>query len=269
METIFDHKTHFSYLKSRLTHRRGAKAQLAAYLRIQPAFLSQVLAEKYCLSLEQAEEANGYFDHATDEAHFFILLVSRDRAGTQGLHRHFDQQIQAVLKKRLSVVERLGRKVEISEEVKGIYYSSWLYAAAHVAATIPQLSTRRAMAECFDIPIEIMTKILDFLVEHQMLTKVDDSYRTNQNWVRLDRGSPHIVKHHTNWRQKAIQNFEVQTERDLHYSGVFSLDEKTALTIKDRTLEYLKQTVNTIDGVPEERLYVMGFDFFQLGKTPR
>ena len=269
MNDIFAHKSHFDYLKHKLDPRhsqRGVKAKLASHLRIQPAFLSQVLAEKFSLSLEQADLANQFFDHSKEEADFFLLLVSRDRAGTESLRKHFESQIQSTLKKRLLVIERLGRKTEITAEAKGIYYSSWLYAAIHVACTISELQTRQSIAKHFSIPIELAGKILDFLVEQSLLKKIDEKYTTTESWIRLDKESPHIIKHHTNWRQKAIQNFELQTNEDMHYSGVFSMDQKTALKIQDQFLHFIQQQLKMIETAKEEHLYVFSGDFFSLIK---
>lgn len=269
MTDLFAFKTHFDYLRHKLNPRnsqRGIKAKVAEFLRIQPAFLSQVLAEKFSLSLEQADLANQFFDHSKEEAEFFLLLVSCDRAGTESLKKHFESQIQLLLKKRLLVVERLGRKSEISDETKGVYYASWLYAATHVACTISALQTRQAIAKHFHIPVELAGKILDFLMEQNLLTKNAEKYSTTQSWIRLDKESPHIIKHHTNWRQKAIQNLELQTNEDLHYSGVFSMDRKTALKIQDQFLNFIQQQLKMIESAKEEELYVFNGDFFSLLK---
>jgi hypothetical protein len=168
MKTIFDCHSHFEYLKIRLNTKamgRGVKSRFSSFIKIQPAFLSQVLSQKFCLSLEQGDLANQFFDHSNDEARFFLLLISRDRAGSDSLKNHFQNEIESELKKRLSVVERLGKLTEVSDEAKGIYYSSWIYSAAHVACTISTCNTRREIARQLNLPIETVSEVLDFLVE--------------------------------------------------------------------------------------------------------
>jgi predicted transcriptional regulator len=269
MSAIFEHSSHFSYLSARLAQgraARGTKSRFASFLRIQPAFLSQVLAQKYSLSLEQADLANQFFDHSFEEAEFFLLLVSRDRAGTPSLRKHFDQQLKSALKKRLLVAERIGKRTEISHEAKGVYYSSWLYAAVHIACTIGSLRSRRTIAEELQLPLATVGRVLDFLEENGLVRKEEDAYLPTEAWVRIDKESPHLVKHHTNWRMRAVQNLEVATMRDLHFSGVYSLDLPTALKVKDHFLDYIKEQIKRIEGAKEEELFVMGVDFFQLTK---
>jgi hypothetical protein len=266
MSSVFDFLSHFDYLKARLDPRnseRGIKTRFAESLRILPAFLSQVLREKYSLTLEQADLANQFFGHNAEEAEFFLLLTSKDRAGTVSLRKIYERQIQNLLEKRKMVIERLGRKAEISDEGRGVYYSSWLYSAVHVACTIESLRNRKALSAYLGVPDEVLEKVLSFLEENSLLSKSFDSYLPTQNWVRLGKDSPHIVKHHTNWRIKAIQNLEQQTNDDLHYSGIYSIDEKTALQVKDEFLEYLKQQTQTFENAVEEDLYVLGLDFFK------
>ncbi len=269
MSQLFDYQTHFAYLNDRLGIKgapRGSKTKFSAYLRIQPAFLSQVLAQKHSLSLEQADLANQFFDHSSEESDFFLLLVGNDRAATASLKKHFETQIGNILKKRMRVMERLGRKAEISHETKGVYYSSWLYSAAHIGCTISRLRTRKALAQELKVPTEVLGKVLDFLEENNLLRREESAYVPTESWVRLDKESPHIIKHHTNWRLKAIENLEIQTDKDLHYSGVFSIDKKTALRLKDQFLDFLKAQLKEFEAAKEEELFVIGVDFFQLMK---
>ena len=268
--SVFDCKTHHEYLGRKLDPRyspRGSKQRLAAHLRVQPALLSQILSGKHALSLEQADQVSVFLDHNSEVAEFFLLLVSRDRAGSAGLKARYEKQMQQILRKRQELVERLGRKSEITPEAKGIYYSSWLYIAVHVACSIPRLNTRRALAAHFAHPADRIGKVLDFLVESHLLRAEGEQYFWTENWIRLDRGSPHIHQHHANWRQQAIQDLDREEEGDLHYSGVYSIDRKTALHIKEELLELIKRQQPLISAANEEDVFVLNADLFRLVKA--
>ena len=49
-----------------------------------------------------------FLGHATDEAHYFLLLIQHERAGTPSLRRYFSEQIEQVHLKRLVLKERVG-----------------------------------------------------------------------------------------------------------------------------------------------------------------
>lgn len=264
--SIFEYNEHFSYLRDRFkkTKSRGIKGQFAEKTQMQPAYLSQVLAKKYSLSLEQADLANSFFEHTIEESEFFLLLVGRDRSGTASLKKHFSKQIDQFRKKRLEVIERLGRKCQVSDGAQEIYYSSWLYSAVHVALTVSDLRRLIPLKNHLGINREKLLQVLQFLESQNLIYKKNDEYFSNQNWVRLESGSPQITKLHTNWRMKAIQSLDNERESDLHFSGVYSLDPKTATLIRESLLENISKQLNRIEGAPEKELYVMNFDFFNL-----
>lgn len=267
MSELFSVPDHFAYLQTKFRRSgeaRGIKGRFAQHVRIQPAFLSQVLARKYPLSLEQADLANSFFGHSLDESEYFILLVSRDRAGSTSLQKHFNQKLENLRGKRLDVVERLGKKAFVSGETQGIYYSSWMYGAVHVATTIPSLRKVGAIQDYLGIPREKILRILQFLETHGLLLRKGDEFFPTKTWLRLGRQSPHIDQFHTHWRQRAIQALTQTYDEDLHFSGVYSLDSKTATTIREALLECIEEQAKRIETAPEKDLFALNLDFYQL-----
>ncbi len=68
------------------------------------------------------------------------------------------------------------------------------------------------------------SEILQFLVRSGLVIEKNGAYlmRTRSTW--LGRESPHLVKHHTNWRIRAIEKSESLSEAELMYSRqVFAL----------------------------------------------
>src|ERR1035437_10098047 len=111
-KSIFDFSDYREYLLYRVgpkTQRLGIKSGIAKALNCQPTFISQVLASRSEFNLEQGERVSGYLGLTSDETRFFLLLIQRTRAGTQGLKRIIDEQIQEQLIKRLSLTQRLGQ----------------------------------------------------------------------------------------------------------------------------------------------------------------
>jgi Domain of unknown function (DUF4423) len=123
------------------------------------------------------------------------------------------------------------------------------------------------LAQYLQIPIEKIEVILEFLLKHHLIKKENDRFEVTQNWVRLDRLSPHIIKHHTNWRLQAIRNLENASETDLHYSGVYSIDASAASQIKNHFLDFIKSELKIVENAPEKDLYVLSTDLFSLCKN--
>lgn len=164
----------------------------------------------------------------------------------------------------MEITERLGKTTEISESTKGIYYSSWMYAAVHVALTIPHLRKINSLKEYLGITRSKILEVLHFLETHQLVIRQNDEFHPTQKWIRLDRKSPHVIKLHTNWKNKAILSLDEEKESDLHFSGIYSLDDKTAATIREALLDSISRQVKKIEQAPEKDLFVLNMDFFKL-----
>jgi len=85
---IYDFGDYKTYLHTKVgprTTRKGIRGALARTLRCQPTYVSQVLYGRAHFSLEQAELVSDFFGHTSDERHYLILLLQKDRAGTKRL----------------------------------------------------------------------------------------------------------------------------------------------------------------------------------------
>jgi uncharacterized protein (TIGR02147 family) len=266
-----DYRHYLTALAGSKGARTGVKLKIANAIRCQPAYISQVLSERAHLSLEQAEILSDYLGHSTDEKNFFILLVQKNRAGTATLVNFFQGKIDEVYQKRMTLVERIGKiKSALSPEQCSIYYSSWQYAAVHIAVTIAELRTLTELGTFFGISTSRVSNILDFLISCGLVKKTSGRYSATVSNIRIGKDSHVILKHHTNWRTQAIESLEREKIDDLHYSGVFSLSKKDSIRIKDLILKTLNDNLKLISASPvEEELYCYNIDFFSLRRNEK
>lgn len=239
---------------------------MARALKCQSTYISQVLYDRAHLSLEQAELLGDFLGHSREEAHYFLLLVQRDRAGTKRLEHYFTDQIEEILARRLVLTERLGSKNQLSKEDQSIYYSSWHYSAVHVALTVPELRNAKAISQFFRIPLKRIGDVLEFLCQSGLTKKTGSEYLVGDVQIRLGNSSHNIIKHHTNWRNQAVESLDREHPTDLHYSGVVSLSREDVVKIKNQILEFIKDTIGTIRKSKEETVYSYCIDFFDVQK---
>ena len=248
---------------------RGTRAQLAEAAQCQPTYISQVLNGKAHLSPEQAERLTRYLRLSQEEAQFFMLLCHKDRSGTTELKNFYISQIEERIAQRMNVVNRLGKDNVLDEAQHAIYYSSWQYAAIHVALTKPETRTRESLARYFNIPLERVDQILDFLVRCGLAQENKGVFQTGTAVLRLGKDSPHIFKHHSHWRQQAIESLERETTTDLHYSATLTLSKADVLKLKERMLDEIKNNIDIVRQSAEEEVYVYTVDFYSLRKDSK
>lgn len=260
-KSVFD----FSDYKRYLTHMlqgRGQRAQLAKHVACQTAYLSQVLNDEAHFSLEQAFATNEFLGHDRQEGEYFLLLVQRQRAGSPGLRAHFETQRQSILQRRSQIKNRVDSNDRVSAEHQSQYYSSWIYAAIHVAISIPELQNKAALAEYFALPQHLIIEALEFLTDAGLAEAEGDQLKVGKSHIHLADDSHHIQKHHTNWRLQGMTSLDRKLPTDLHYSVVLSLSKADAATIRERFMKLIQENLKLVQPSKEEVLYSTVLDFF-------
>lgn len=267
-KNIFDFEEYKPYLEAVIQAQplqgHGYRAKLADGIGCQRAFVSQVLQGNSHFNLEHADRVNQFLEHSEAEADFFLLLVQKARAGTPSLEKQFARQVRKVREARLVLKNRMAHETEFSSEDKQRYYSSWQYGAVRIAASVPELRTREAMAKRLRIPLARLDQILEFLVHCGFLRLEGDTYHDLANHMHLGNDSALIAKHHTNWRLRAMQSLDQDGANDLHYSTVMSISKEDANHFKKYCVEFLDSLQPKISRSKEETVCALGLDWYEL-----
>jgi uncharacterized protein (TIGR02147 family) len=224
-----------------------------------------VLNQHAHFSLEQAEEINALLGLSLEEGAHFLRLVQLARAGTPRLRTRLEAQLREAIEKRLLLRERVEIKKRLSPAEQIQYYSTWQYAAIHIALTIPRLQTPDAIARHFHLPREKVAAALEFLVSIGIAKREGERYLPGIDRIFLGSDSAMVAKHHTNWRMRAIEAFDRTEDQNLHLSTVVSISRADIDRIKEKLLSEIQKTRALIrESAPEEELYVYNVDFFRL-----
>lgn len=270
LKNLYQVSDYRNYLRQRLgksNERTGRKTQFANIIGCQASYLTQILNENANLSLEQAERANAYLEHNTKEAHLFLLLVQKERAGTKNLKAYFQRQIEQVKQENLEIKNRLGSAHELSTEQKSIYYSSWLFGFVHMALTIPSLQSVQEIAKASGLRPQKIKVALEQLEDMGIILKNGDTYQVTKMATRLHRESPEIIKHHSNLRQQAIESLEREEKDDLHYSAFVSLSQSDVQKIKEILLQSIQNALDVVRSSKSEKIFAVSVDFFDMDKS--
>lgn len=269
IKDIFDFRDYKAYLKHWMAQKpgkgRGLQTKIANRIGCQTGYVSQILNSSANFSLEQAEGINQFIGHSYEEGHFFLLLVELSRAGTNDLKRRFQIEIDKILNQRLILKDRVDIKKSLEPVNQAIYYSSWYYAAIHVAVSVPSLQSREALTQYFGLSGGVVNEALSFLTSVGLLEKKGDRYTQGVTRLFLGKDSPMIKKHHTNWRMRSIHALDMAIEKNLHFSTVVSLSKDDLLQIKEKLVKAIEDARSTIRESKEETICCFNLDFFELG----
>ncbi len=267
MNSIWDCTTYREYLISQMGGegtRSGKRKELAHQIGVHTTFVSQVLTGRAELSLEQGEAINHYLAHTEDESEFFLQLIMMERAGSAALKRRFKQKVDQLRQERLNIGRRVRAKGSISEKDRERFYSSHIYGAIHVLASIQRFRDAKALSAALHIPVSRARELIDFLVHIGLLSEADGKIKPLSNHVHLSNDSETVLKHHSNWRMHTLNRLRLREPQDLHYSACLSLSRDDAFKIKESLLESLKKNLKVVEASPEETAYVYNMDFYPL-----
>lgn len=267
-QIIFDFREYkpflISWIRSRPHKGHGSKAAMARAVGCQTAYISQVILGPAHLSAEQAEKLAQFFKFTEDETEYFLLLVQKDRAGTETLRIHCLRKIGKIQDHRAQLKSRIDPEVQLKSAAQVTYFSSWIYSAVHVLTTIPTFQTRERISSRLQLPLPVIDEVLKFLVASQLVKKDGGTLKPGMARLHLPHDSPLVGRHHINWRLQAIRDLEIRNDESLHYSSCVSISKKDAADIREQLLKMIERAKAQIKASPEEELYSLCLDFFEL-----
>ena len=266
--SIYEYKSYkqlvLDWIDKTPNHGRGQRKLIAEAIGCQNPFITHVLSGDYHFSPEQAESCARYMGLNDADTEFFILLVLKERSGTKALENLFGKQISLRCEQHSVLKKRLNIKETMTLEDQMIYYSSWHYAAIHIALMIPELQNVNNLARYFNIPLSRILSILQFLNDCNLIEKKGSSYKITKSVLHLENDSPILTQHHTHWRLRAIEAIQTPKQDNLHYSGVMSLSKDDYEWVRERLASMLEEVVERLIPSKDEKLATLAFDFFQV-----
>jgi len=270
MISIFDFSDYRAFIKGRFAEMPkkgyGQSYKLAVYLGVHTTLVSQVLKNLKTLTLEQASMVCEFLGLTEMESEFFLLLVQMDRAGNEPLRKILKRQMQEMKKKSLELSSRLQSEKQLTEEKRAVFYSDWAYSAVRQMTAIKGYQNLDAIAEYFDFSTKQAKLILDFLLSAGLCKEEKGKIVVGPSSTHLESSSPWVRVHHTNWRQKALQEMKKEEAAKLHYTAPMTLSKSDALKIREMIVQFLEQVDKVIEPSPSEEQHCLNIDWFKVGK---
>lgn len=268
MTSIFDHSDYrraFNFLvKSYTGESRGLQTRLAEFIGCQQAYVSRVLSGKAEFSQEQAYALTNFFNLDTLEQEYFLTLVCLNRAGSSDLKRYYEKRRSEILARKLEIKSRIKVDGNLSDERKTIYYSDWVYAAAHIAVAVERFATRSAIATRLGISEHRVKEVLEFLEDSDLIEKKTNHYLSKTAAIHLGNDPSLLKAHHTNWRLRAIASLSCHRPAALNYSSVISCGSNDSVRIREIMLKAIQEIRGVVRSSPNEQLYCYNLDFFEV-----
>lgn len=241
----------------------GEYKRLADFINVSSTMISQIFKGEKHLNLEMANEVCEFLNLDSRETEFFFLLVDYQRAGTYKLQQRLLQRIQAQRKHAQDLKNRMTSSTALTEEVKSVFYSSWLYAGVRNLCAVPGYSDASIISQHLGVPKNLIHKILEFLIENQLLKIENDRLLIGPARTHVPFESPHVNKHHLNWRMNGIQKMHLKRQEDFFSTFPMSLSHETAQVIREKLPAFLQEIDKLVIPSPSETVRCLNIDWFE------
>jgi uncharacterized protein (TIGR02147 family) len=242
----------------------GQLRKLSKYLGINSVVMSQVFRGDRDLTLEQALGVANFIGFSQPERDYFLLLVQKARAGTVQLKAVYENQIEELRKKSLDLKNRIQHQ-KLTDVDQATFYSHWYYSAIRLGVSIPRLNQSSSIAEYLDLPRPLVAKVLQFLLDHKLVTEKDGKFDMGPQVTHVGSDSPLVARHHNNWRIQGLRAIERQHDFDLFYSGPMAVSREFSTELKSKLIELIETSTKKAAKSNSETLQCLNIDWFQVG----
>ncbi|MBT4762796.1 MAG: TIGR02147 family protein [Bdellovibrionaceae bacterium] len=265
-KSVFEYNDYKTYIKNRFLEMpkkgRGQFRKLALHLDINSVIISQVLNGDREFNLEQGIEITDYFGFSDSEKEYFLLLIQFARAGSHRLKENFKNQIQRLKQKSYDIKNRIPKNKSLAIDVQAEFYSSWMYSGIRLLSDLPTIENEFQMSEYFNLDLKKTREILQFLLKYDLVTQGSKGYELGEQFVHIRKNSPLITKHHSNWRNLALNSMGNPKTTDLYFTSPMVLSRKTHHEVRQKILSLIESVMKDIKPSPSETLSCLNIDWF-------
>ncbi|MEK6773601.1 MAG: TIGR02147 family protein [Bdellovibrionota bacterium] len=264
---IFEFSDYRHYLNAWLKESKEKKlfnlTRLAKVAEVHPTFLSHILAGTKHLSLEQATLISDHIGHTKLEQDYFIIIINLDRAGNESLRKYWREKKSQLESQKNKLGERFDKHRQLTQDERAEFYSSWIYVAVWVSTSIDGKQSLSQIVERFKITRERAEDILIFLTKAGLCLEKGGFYSLNELHVHVPNESLFVVKHHMNWRMKAIQKMDTRTADELFFTSPMSIAKNDFDLIREKITKMVKEIVEVAKKSSAEEVVCLNIDFFK------
>jgi uncharacterized protein (TIGR02147 family) len=264
---LYEFSDYRIYLKTWLdwAKREGRSnlTKLAVVAQIHGTFLSHVLRGDKSLSLEQASLIAEHISLSRLEEDYFLILIHIDKAGNQRLKNYWLGKKKEIELEKNKLKSRLENHKELSSEDKAVFYSSWIYTAIWSATAIENGQSLQQLSDRFQLPRNKIEEVTSFLSQSGLCIEKKGVFHIGDVHFHIPNESPLVVKHHTNWRIKAMQKMDLRSHEELFFTAPMSISKKDFENIREKINRLIKEAVDIAKESAAEDVACLNIDFFK------
>lgn len=251
-----------AWIELRPKRGRGELKKISEILSIHTTMASHIFRGDKDLSMEQAcfmAEHLGLNELETD---YFLTLVQYERSGNYKLKQIVKKRINEILMKSEQAKNRIKVDKTLTEEDRAKFYSSWHYSAFRLLGSISKFQDKQTLLKHFNMPPKFAIEVLEFLLEKGLsVEKEDDNIKMGPSRTHIGIDSPHIWKHHQNWRLKALERHHKLEREEFMLTAPLTISKKDMIKVREKLLQFMEELGQVVEQTEAENLACLNIDW--------
>lgn len=241
----------------------GELSRMAKAIGIHQTLMSLILSGERDLSLEQGYDLAQYLGLTELETEYFSLLIQYQRAGNKRFKDSIHKKIEKLKNESLLIAKRNDREKTLSDHERTVIYSSWIYSAIRMYTSVDEKGvTLEDVQKKFQLTRQRTLEILNFLEGGGVVVQEKGLYLMGTQRTFLEQGSPHLLKHHSNWRIKSLHQADNLSDKELMFTSPVSLSKNDFDKLREELATFIKMFLKTVADSPAEDIACLNIDFF-------
>ena len=266
-KSIYEFQDYKLFLNHWVSHQpkkgHGEYRRIAEHLQVSTTMISQVFKGTKHLSLEMGAELCDYLNLSEEEGEFLLLILDFQKAGSYKLQQRLKKQIIKRQERAQKLETRLKKDMDLSEEDKAVFYSSWIYSGIRLLSDIAENNNSLDISKRLSLDKNLVEKVIDFLVEHKLCLRQGGKLKMGPTSTHLGTSSLLLSKHHQNWRLQGFNKMILNDDSNLFFSGPMVLSQDVADEIRRQLPEFIQQTLAKVHPSKSEVVRCLNIDWYE------
>jgi uncharacterized protein (TIGR02147 family) len=261
----FEFEDYRSFVQARIKAKpgrgHGEYRKMAEYLKVHTSLISQIFRGAKELNLEQATRLSEYLGLAELESEYFLGLVQLERAGSEALRTILRRQLRRLKEQAQQLSRRLPQDKRMSEEDKAIFYSNWYYSGVRILTSLTSCNSVETIAKRLGLPGQLVAGVVDFLVSRGLCVETKGKLEIGPSRIHLESSSPHVARHHTQWRLKTLERLPHLSEADLVFTAPLTVSSEDAAKIREKIMQLIEEVSKTVKDSEPTQFHCLNIDW--------
>jgi uncharacterized protein (TIGR02147 family) len=258
-----DYKAFFKkWLRSQPRGGRGLLSRISEQIGMSPAMMSHVLGGDKHFSMEAANDIALFMGLSEDEAEYFLLLVSFERAGTQTLRERLNRKISREQKKAQDLEKKVKPTKTVPEQVKAAFFSHWIYSGIVNMVACKQFHDVDKIAQHLNLSRMVVQHAVEFLVQNGLCIIQKGRIGVGPHITFLGKESSLVEKHHQNWRLHGLTKMFEASDENVFFTSPMSLSREAAALIRAKIPSFIGEVRDLVGPSHSEVIRCLNIDWF-------